>query len=147
MSGTYISSQLRRSVMARDGNCCVYCRIHQDDQFFAFALDHIIAEKHGGQTTIENLCLSCPDCNTFKGSDVGSIDWETGETLTRLYHPLRDIWEEHFQFDETSGEIQPRTSVGRVTLFLLRLNDVDRKMDRKLLVEDQRYPCGGINRV
>jgi hypothetical protein len=48
MSVTYISPQLRRAVIERAGNCCEYCRISQDDQFFAFEIDHIIAEKHGG---------------------------------------------------------------------------------------------------
>ena len=78
MSVTYISPQLRRTVIERASEWCEYCHISQADQFFAFEIDHIIAEKHGGQTLIDNLCLSCPDCNAFKGSDIASIDWGSG---------------------------------------------------------------------
>jgi len=81
MSITYISPQLRRAVTERAGDCCEYCRISQSDQFFVFEIDHIIAEKHGGQTLSENLCLSCPDCNAFKGSDIASIDWQAEAAL------------------------------------------------------------------
>ena len=141
MSATYISAQLRREVIERAGDCCEYCQIGQADQFFAFAIDHIISEKHGGQTDSDNLCLSCPECNAFKGSDIASIDREVGEVLTPLYHPRRDVWDDHFQVDLTTGRIDGHTSVGRVTVFLLRLNDPDRMMDRKLLIDARRYPC------
>jgi hypothetical protein len=40
-----------------------------------------------------------------------------------------------------SGRIEARTAVGRVTVFLLRLNDPDRITDRKLLIDADRYPC------
>ena len=143
MSITYVSPQLRRAVIERAGNCCEYCHISQADQFFSFEVDHIIAEKHGGQTFSENLCLSCPDCNAFKGSDIASIDWETDEALTRLFDPRRDKWDEHFRIEPTTGRLEARTAVGRVTIFLLRLNDSDRMMDRKLLINDGRYPCTG----
>jgi 5-methylcytosine-specific restriction endonuclease McrA len=83
---TFISAELRRRVVARAGNCCEYCLLNQADIFFRFEVDHIISEKHDGETTIENLCLSCPDCNAFKGSDNGSIDRATGE-LTFLFNP------------------------------------------------------------
>lgn len=141
MSVTYISPQLRRAVTERAANCCEYCRMSQSDQFFAFEIDHIIAEKHGGQTLIDNLCLSCPDCNAFKGSDIASIDWETDEALTPLFHPLRADWEDHFHVDTDNGRIEAKTAIGRVTVFLLRLNDSDRMMDRNLLIDEQRYPC------
>ncbi|MBX3436655.1 MAG: HNH endonuclease [Planctomycetaceae bacterium] len=42
--------------------------------YFRHEPDHIIAEKHGGETTAENLALACFDCNWFKGSDIASLD-------------------------------------------------------------------------
>jgi len=141
MSTTYISAALRREVIGRAGNCCEYCLLAQDDIFFAFEIDHIIAEKHGGATRAENLCLSCPDCNAYKGSDVASVDWTQGEEIVALYHPRRHAWEDHFEFD-ASGLIEPLSSQGRVTIFLLHLNDPDRVIDRKLLLDENRYPCG-----
>lgn len=141
MSAGYVSAQLRRAVMVRAGHCCEYCRISQEDQFFAFEIDHVIAEKHGGETHLDNLCLSCPDCNAFKGSDIASLDREVGSELTPLYNPRQDRWDEHFHFDAATGRVEARTPIGRVTVFLLRLNDSDRMMDRKLLADAQRYPC------
>ncbi|WP_408103981.1 HNH endonuclease [Tolypothrix campylonemoides] len=32
-----------------------------------------MAVKHGGETTAENLALSCLSCNRYKGSDFATI--------------------------------------------------------------------------
>jgi len=53
--------------------------------------------KHGGQTIEENLALCCALCNRYKGSDIASIDPETG-LLTLLFHPRLDRWGKHFEF-------------------------------------------------
>jgi hypothetical protein len=137
----HISAQVRRAIIERAGNCCEYCRISQDDQFFAFEMDHIIAEKHGGLTVEDNLCLSCPDCNAYKGTDIASIDWEHGERLTALFNPRKQPWAHHFELDVATGRIEPLTAEGQVTVFLLRLNNPDRITDRKLLIDLNRYPC------
>ena len=142
MSSTYISAALRRQVLNRAGSCCEYCRIAQEDQFFTFEIDHIIAEQHGGITVEANLCLACTDCNGFKGSNIASVDWAKGENIVGLFNPRRDIWQEHFQIELTSGLILSLTACGRVTAFLLRLNTPERVMDRKLLLAENRYPCG-----
>lgn len=140
MSTTYISAALRREVIERAGACCEYCRIAQEDVFFSFEIDHIIAEKHGGETVSANLCLSCPDCNAFKGSDLASVDWDHDAAIVPLYHPRQHRWADHFLLDEMTGRIDPQTAQGRVTVFLLRLNDIDRIQDRKLLLDAGRYP-------
>ena len=49
------TAELRRQVVERAGNRCEYCLIHQDDAIAAHQTDHVIAEKHGGATTLENL--------------------------------------------------------------------------------------------
>lgn len=141
MSSTYISAALRRQVIERAGNCCEYCKIAQADQFFSFEIDHIIAEKHGGITSEENLCLACTDCNGLKGSDVASVDWADDEAIVGLYNPRRHLWLEHFQVDTTSGRILPLSSYGRVTTFLLQFNVRERVIDRQLLLAEDRYPC------
>jgi hypothetical protein len=51
-------------------------------------IDHIVALKHGRQTTAENLALSCTLCNKHKGSDIAAIDSDTGE-MQPLFHPRR----------------------------------------------------------
>lgn len=141
MSRTYIRVALRQQVIDRAKNCCEYCRISQNDIFFSFEVDHIIAEKHGGSTTASNLCLSCPDCNAFKGSDIASVDWSKDESIVPLFHPRRDTWDEHFRLDTLTGKLLPLTAAGRVTAHLLQLNQSERIVDRKLLIEANRYPC------
>jgi len=59
MSVTHVSPALRRLVRKRAGECCEYCLIPETVTWAAHTLDHIIAEKHGGTTTAENLALAC----------------------------------------------------------------------------------------
>ena len=117
MSTTYIPVALRRFVFDRAENRCEYCRLSQDDHFFRFEIDHIIAEKHGGSTQSDNLCLACADCNAFKGSDIASLDWTEGGEVISLFHPRRDEWSTHFNIDLATGRIDGLTAKGRVTVF------------------------------
>jgi 5-methylcytosine-specific restriction endonuclease McrA len=67
-------------------------------------IDHVIALKHNGQTVEDNLALCCTLCNRFKGTDIASIDVETGH-LTPLFNPRLDTWDEHYRFQ--NSEIPP----------------------------------------
>lgn len=136
---TYVSAELRRFVIERAGNCCEYCRLSQEDHLFAFHIEHIIAEKHRGSSTEDNLCLSCPACNGFKGSDVGSMDWEGSGKFVMLYNPRQQVWDDHFRLNK--AHIESLTPEGRVTAFLLRLNSPRRLKERSLLISLNRYPC------
>jgi HNH endonuclease len=93
-------------------------------------MDHVIAAKHGGQTVAGNLALCCTLCNRFKGSDIASVDPETGE-ITPLFHPRFDEWKDHY--DIRDGLIVALTAKGRVTVTLLRMNRPDRIRERQLL--------------
>ena len=57
----------RRLVRARAGMRCEYCRIHEDDEPFAFHIEHIVAKKHEGEDDSSNLAWSCQSCNLAKG--------------------------------------------------------------------------------
>src|SRR5262249_38217196 len=94
-------------------------------------VDHVIAEKHSGATVAENLALSCVLCNQRKGSDLASLDPDTG-ALIPLFHPRRDAWADHFRFAQ--GMIEALTPVGRVTVRLLQLNHPDRVTERQVLL-------------
>lgn len=134
MSKTYIPAHLRRLVCDRAQGYCEYCLIPEPLSLAAHQVDHIIAEKHGGKTTEENLALSCVLCNQAKGSDIASIDPETSETV-RLYHPRQDRWAEHFSFEPGSGMIQPLTAIGRVTVYLLQINRANSLPVRRILAQ------------
>lgn len=135
---SYIPDDLRESVRSRAKNCCEYCLVHEDDEFLSHEIDHIISEKHRGQTESENLCLSCFSCNRHKGTDIGSLDIET-RFFTRLYNPRTDNWATHFRLNE--AEIIPLTAIGRVTVFLLNMNSLERIAKRRELISLNRYPC------
>ena len=139
MSTTRIGVVLRREVIERAGNCCEYCRINAVDRAIDLAIDHVIAVKHGGATTSDNLCLSCYWCNSYKGSDLSSVDWESDGAIVPLYNPRRQQWSEHFRLEGVY--IQPLTASGRVTVYLLRLNVSERMEERELLRELGVYPC------
>ncbi|MCZ6795360.1 MAG: HNH endonuclease signature motif containing protein [Planctomycetota bacterium] len=72
---------MRRRVVDRAGNRCEYCLLDQEFAASTHQVDQVIAEKHGGETTLDNLALSCTVCNRRKGSDVSSIDPETGDVV------------------------------------------------------------------
>lgn len=131
MAQTYIPAALRRFVRERGLGCCEYCVIPEQFTLVPHWVDHIVAEKHGGQTTAENLALACVLCNLFKGSDLTSLDPESGE-ITPLFHPRQDRWSDHFRLD--GAIIEPLTPTGRVTVRLLQLNKPDRIEERNLLV-------------
>jgi hypothetical protein len=142
MSETYIPAALRREVRDRAELCCEYCRIAEGDRAIDFAIDHVIAEKHGGKTSVGNLCLSCYECNSYKGSDLSSVDWGFGDAIIPLFNPRQQRWSEHFQLQGSA--IHPLTPTGRVTVFLLRLNTPERLEERELLITLGDYPCRPI---
>ena len=57
-----------------------------------------------------------------KGPNVAGIDSVTGQ-LTRLFHPRKDAWDEHFAWN--GAKIVARTIIGRVTVQVLGMNDAD----------------------
>src|SRR5262245_11616754 len=107
---------LRRQVWERAANCCEYCRLPQALHVLQFQIDHILALKHHGLTELDNLALSCCDCNVAKGPNISGFDFELN-AVTRLYHPRRDAWHEHFQW--RGAMLVGITPEGRVTVDVL----------------------------
>ena len=115
---------LRTLVRQRAAHRCEYCRIQQHQvPFVPFHVDHIIPRKHSGDTQPANLALACMHCNLHKSSDLSGID-PAGGAMTRLFHPRRDRWEEHFAFQ--GALIVGLTPVGRTTVRTLNMNGADR---------------------
>jgi len=127
-----IDAALRQVVRLQADGRCEYCRISERLTLAEHEIDHVIAVKHGGKTVAANLALCCTVCNRFKGSDIASIDPESGQ-ITPLFHPRNDRWEDHFQVRD--GELLGLTARGRVTVQLLRMNRPARIRERQLLQE------------
>lgn len=134
---THIPVALRRQIYEQANGRCEYCRIPDRDGFISHEIDHIIAEKHGGETVVDNLCLSCWLCNRRKGTDVASYDPESG-ALIALFHPRHEVWSEHFGLKD--AYIEPLTPQGRVTVKILQLNERRRIDERKILISLNTYP-------
>lgn len=134
---THIPAALRQVVRERGKQRCEYCLLHEDNAYFSHEIDHIYAEKHGGETTQINLCLACADCNRYEDSDLCSIDPQSGEVVS-LFHPRKEQWQQHFRLIDT-GIIASLTATGRVTERILRFNRLDLVDDRQRLIKIGRY--------
>lgn len=130
---TYVPATLRRQVIERAGNRCEYCQIGAEVAFFPHEVDHVIAEKHGGATDVDNLAFACWRCNRHKGSDLTSFDPQTRQ-LSPLFNPRTQVWTEHFANER--GRIIGLTPEGRTTVNLLRLNSEERQSERLTNADD-----------
>jgi hypothetical protein len=122
-----ISAALREQVAERAERRCEYCLISEEQAFSRHQVDHVIAVKHGGETTLDNLALCCALCNRRKGSDLSSLDPATG-LLAPLFHPRRDNW--HDNFEQRGGQLVARTVSAGATIRLLQLNRPNRVSER-----------------
>lgn len=134
---TYIPDSLRQLVIERAQYKCEYCLIDEQYSIYSHEIDHIIPEKHRGETTEINLCYACLECNRNKGSDFASFDPIDGE-VALLYNPRKDRWSDHFELE--GGEIIALTAKGRVTEFILKLNNPRSLLNRQRLFKLKLYP-------
>jgi len=118
-------------VRQRAGNRCEYCRWSQDFSGLRFHIEHIVARQHGGTDSPDNLALACPECNLRKGPNLTGIDPDTG-SITPLFHPRRDRWEDHFACVESN--LIGKTAIGRTTAWLFEMNSGERLRLRAMLV-------------
>lgn len=116
-----IPTELRSRVFERDQGRCAYCQTPEELTVTTFEIDHIVPTSAGGATQRNNLCLTCPACNRYKGARQSGPDPETGESAP-LYHPRRQEWSEHFAWSTGSLQIEGRTSTGRATVAALHMN-------------------------
>ena len=131
-----MDASLRVSVWDRAGGRCEYCRLHQSDyDFQTFHVEHIIAKQHGGSDTVDNLCLSCSECNWAKGPNIAGIHLDR---FYSLFHPRKQNWKRHFRWDFTT--LVGKTKTGIVTVQVLNINDSSRVMLREHLLFEGRFP-------
>ena len=115
------SANLRRMVARRAKGRCEYCRASEAQTGQECVVDHVIPTSQGGTNELDNLCLSCGWCNSFKQAQTNGWD-EVLRRRVRLLHPRRDRWTKHFRWSRDHTRIIPITSIGRVTESVLRLN-------------------------
>ena len=131
-----VPERVRRQVQERAQGRCEYCLIREADMYYPHEADHVIAEKHGGPTSLDNLAWACFYCNRFKGSDLASVD-PISKKVVFLFHPREQRWNRHFRLN--GARIEGITSSGRATVALLHLNDPERVAFRLRLIELGHY--------
>ena len=128
-----MDAALRDAVRQRARFCCEYCQLPETYAPVApFQIEHIIAQQHGGPTTLPNLALACHHDNLHKGPNLTGIDPKT-KKLTKLFNPRRHLWSKHFRWD--GAVLVGRTAVGRTTVDVLAMNDPARVALRQELLD------------
>jgi hypothetical protein len=87
----------------------------------------------------ENLCLACPSCNRYKTFRQTGFDLATQEDIA-LFHPRRQLWTDHFAWDADKILLVGLTSIGRVTIALLKMNRPQLVRVRKMWVKMGEHP-------
>ena len=130
-----MDAALQHLVWQRAAQRCEYCHVPADGALLPFQIDHIIAEKHGGPTTAENLALSCERCNSHKGPNIAG--YLEGKHVP-LFNPRTDHWADHFAWN--GPVLVGKTPVGTVTIAVLAINLSYRVALRAALIAEGIFP-------
>ena len=132
-----MDDDLKASVRDRAGNACEYCLLPDAYHPGAFEVEHIIARKHRGSTSLGNLAYSCLHCNAYKGPNIAGIDPDS-KAIVRLFHPRLHRWSRHFRWD--GAILVGRTAIGRATIIVLEINLPHRILARQMLINEGVFP-------
>lgn len=121
---------IKKEVASRAKFQCEYCLLSEQFSFYSFHIEHIRSMKHGGKSNLENLAYCCPDCNFYKGSDIGTFGKDE-DKIIRFFNPRKDNWNDHFELN--LGEIHRKTEIGIATEQIFKFNEVERLIFRNQL--------------
>ncbi len=108
-------------VAIRARHACEYCRAPEAIFNLPFEVEHVTPQSRGGETTDDNLALSCRSCNLYKSDAVSAFDDLTQKEV-RLFNPRLDTWSEHFSINDETEAVEGATETGRATIRQLRIN-------------------------
>lgn len=130
---------IKQAVRKSAGNCCEYCRSQEQFSPSAFSIEHIVPRTEGGNDDLDNLALSCQECNNRKYTVTAARDPLSGD-LVRLFHPRRNRWSDHFAWNEDYTLLLGMTSTGRATIDRLQLNRKSLVILRAVLFQAGAHP-------
>ncbi len=140
MTAQRLPQRLIRHVWQRADSYCEYCQLHQKFDLLPHHVDHVVARKHEGPDTEDNLALACVNCSLAKGSNIAGRDSRTGQVIP-LFHPRTQAWNDHFRWH--GPLVVGRSNIGRATVAVLNMNRPDRVALRKMLIADGTFPPAG----
>jgi MinD superfamily P-loop ATPase len=126
---------IRQQVYERASACCEYCQTCEVNTGQTMHVDHIIPNDNDA---LDNLCLSCWNCNTSKHKAVDAIDLESGE-IVPLFNPRVQKWYEHFEWLENGVLVHGLTAIGRATIERLKMNRT------RIIIARQRWVKSGFH--
>jgi hypothetical protein len=126
----------REFVRRRAANYCEYCRIPDHALDLPFHIEHIVASVHRIDDSESNLAWACPRCNLRKGTNLTTIDIDSGQQVA-MFDPRRMEWSAHFSVKD--GLIVGQTPIGRGTVRLLDMNNPHRVDHRKVLIQHGEF--------
>lgn len=112
---------LKRLVVERAQGCCEYCRSQARFAMQSFSTEHVEPRILDGETTLDNLALSCQGCNNHKAAKTSGVDPVSAE-IVPLFHPRRHRWADRFVWSEDYARVVGVTPIGRATVDALKLN-------------------------
>lgn len=108
----------KRIVHERAAGCCEYCYTCESMIGQTMHVEHI--DPQGGDM-LENLCLSCPNCNLSKATAVTATDFVSGDVVP-LFNPRTERWSAHFRWSQDFTQVEGITPIGRATVERLKMN-------------------------
>lgn len=139
MTEIRLGSELKRQVAERAHGCCEYCRSQVRFAMQSFSIEHIDPAPDGERDGPENLALACQGCNNHKYKKTRASDPIGGESVP-LFHPRKQIWRDHFAWNEDCTLIVGLTPCGRATVEALRLNRPGLVNLRRILFAAGEHP-------
>lgn len=111
----------KQFVIERANGCCEYCRSQARFATQPFSIEHILPRSQGGNNTLDNLALACQGCNNHKYTKTQGLDPVSGRKMP-LFHPRKNAWKDHFNWNHDYTIIIGLTPIGRATVNTLKLN-------------------------
>lgn len=141
MARNYIPETVKKAVEDRADYRCEYCKALRKYSPQPFIIEHIIPLSKDGSDSQDNLAFSCGGCNGHKYQKTKALDPVTGE-LAPLFHPRKDTWQSHFEWDADYEQIIGITPTGRATVRTLYLNRKELINLRKVTRLTGEHPPG-----
>ncbi|MBC7813277.1 MAG: HNH endonuclease [Burkholderiales bacterium] len=126
---------IKRLVYERANGVCEYCQTSEENIGQTMQVDHI--DPQAGDA-LDNLCLTCWNCNSHKHKATLAVDPEAGEKAA-LFSPRSENWSDHFKWIDNAAQIDGLTPTGRATVVRLKMNRP------AIIIARKRWVAGGYH--
>lgn len=134
-----LNSQTKAQILEYSNGLCEFCHSQAEYAFTPYSIETIVPQARDGRIEARNLALSCQGCSNHKYKKTEGLDTVSGETV-ELFHPRKDVWKEHFAWNEDASLLAGLTAKGRATIAELKLNRPTLVELRKILTKIGKHP-------